>query len=330
MISPISIGSKLLQINKSPSESLERISKRKCFNKLSSYAIYLNAPNLKESVGIYKNCTQETIFGLGSLTKLFTAALSLKFLNPKASLKDFGYGESLPEASISQLLTHTSGILDYRNVQTVNELKRLLNAPDTDELIQIMLSKNKGLEGTKPEGDSHLYSNSNYLLLQKLLESKTSKTFRELMSEFILPKGESMGFLSDINVNYLSRPYRQILFFKKDLSNYDPGVRLGIGDSGLLSNIESLEKCFRDTVDDPHFLQSHNEIKTPIGTSGQCYGAGLIDNGDEVYWHNGQVPSCWNSLAIYDKTEQIFLGVLQTLNGKQNIKPLTPEILNEI
>jgi CubicO group peptidase (beta-lactamase class C family) len=127
-----------------------------------------------------------TIYQIGSLTKQFTAIIILQLQEQlRLSVSDplIKYIPDYPggdKITIENLLTHTSGIVNY----TKDELFMNNNAvnPITIENL-IAQFKNKPLEFTP--GEKYSYSNSGYILLGYIIQKITGKSYFEVVRENI-------------------------------------------------------------------------------------------------------------------------------------------------
>lgn len=148
--------------------------------------------------------TENTIFDLASVTKQFTGmAISMLEEDGRISCNDkiIKYIPELPEImndiTINQLLHHSSGIRDWPI------LFGLKGSAMDDEIsmtqIFNLLKKQEGLNFTP--GSSFLYSNSNYNLLAKIIETVTDTTINTWMETNIFrPLGMNNTFyMEDIN-----------------------------------------------------------------------------------------------------------------------------------
>ncbi len=132
-----------------------------------------------------KKATIDTRYGIGSISKTFTATLVLKTaelgklqLNQTLSV----YVKGIPNAekiTVRQLLNHSSGvhsITDDKDYLTWN------TKPQTEqELVARII---KGRVEFDP-GSKHVYSNSNYILLTYILEKVWKKDYASLLKEYI-------------------------------------------------------------------------------------------------------------------------------------------------
>ena len=156
------------------------------------FSHYAGLANLDTPTPIDEN----TRFNIASVAKQFTALMILDLAHQgKVDLsKDFR--AYLPNAmplvekpiSIAQVLTHTSGIRD------VYDLFFLTNGTwyETDfnnRTARNLLRKQTGLN-FEP-GSSHLYSNSNYILLADLIAEVQGQPFHVYANEFLKNRGMS-------------------------------------------------------------------------------------------------------------------------------------------
>ncbi|GAC1594044.1 MAG: hypothetical protein NVS3B19_16380 [Ginsengibacter sp.] len=128
---------------------------------------------------------------IASLGKIFTAILIMKLVDENKLdlqapiskyLKKFNY-TAFDTITIHQLLCHTSGLSDYmfdpsfKHSSEFNDLDRIMDIIIKQKLI------------AKP-GTQYSYSNSGYVVLGKIIEEVTGKSFREYYDESLfLPTG---------------------------------------------------------------------------------------------------------------------------------------------
>ncbi|MDP4181682.1 MAG: serine hydrolase [Bacillota bacterium] len=129
--------------------------------------------------------TQSTRFAIASMTKQFTA-MAIMQLYEKGKLKlddklskyfpDFPRGD---EITIHQLLTHTSGITNYTNLEEFWSL----NPNTVDQKAILDLLKIKPLDFNPGEGWN--YSNSGYFLLGLIVEKISGKSLDNYLNKNI-------------------------------------------------------------------------------------------------------------------------------------------------
>ena len=122
-------------------------------------------------------------FRIGSITKMFTAAMILQLVEEgKLKLSDTldKFFPQIPNAqriTIAQILAHRSGIPNSRPTSKTNAVTK-------DELLTIV---SKGTPDFEPD-TKHSYSNSGYFLLGLILEKLTGKPYDQALEERINSK----------------------------------------------------------------------------------------------------------------------------------------------
>jgi CubicO group peptidase (beta-lactamase class C family) len=153
-------------------------------------AITLNQVTLfKKSYGVadlsgINPLTADANFNIGSLTKQFTAfALLDLYYKGKCSLGDsigkyFTLPAALASVSISQLLSHSSGIPDHYAFTDTFKVK---HATDKDVLTAVQKSDSLYF----PAGTRYRYSNTAYCLLGLLIEKLSGRSYPEYLQQII-------------------------------------------------------------------------------------------------------------------------------------------------
>src|ERR1051325_8155780 len=136
-----------------------------------------------------KPLTMASRFRIGSITKMFTAALVLQLVEEgKLKLTDTldKFLPQVPNAkkiTIVQILSHRSGIPNVRREQ--NAQGNVNTTPMTkDEHLALIVKATPDFE---PDTKS-LYSNSGYFLLGLIIEKVTGKPYEEVLKEKITSK----------------------------------------------------------------------------------------------------------------------------------------------
>ncbi|GAB3315268.1 serine hydrolase domain-containing protein [Larkinella ripae] len=136
-----------------------------------------------------KPLTAASRFRIGSITKMFTAALILQLVEEgKLKLTDTldNFFPQVPNATkitIAQILWHRSGIPNVRRDQ--NAQRNVNTVPVTkDEMLALIVKATPDFE---PD-TRHAYSNSGYQLLGLILEKITGKPYGEVLRERITSK----------------------------------------------------------------------------------------------------------------------------------------------
>ncbi|TAJ11802.1 serine hydrolase [Marinilabiliaceae bacterium JC017] len=145
--------------------------------------------------------TTSTLFNLGSVSKQFTAAAILLLEREgKLSLKD-NIRKYLPDfpdyghpVSIENLIHHTSGVKSYDVLQLM--AGKSIENKDTMEEIYNLIINQRSLNN-QPNAE-YIYSNSGYILLAKIVEKASGKTFSQYVEEKLLRAiGMNQSFIYD-------------------------------------------------------------------------------------------------------------------------------------
>ncbi|HEY1986493.1 MAG TPA: serine hydrolase domain-containing protein [Terracidiphilus sp.] len=130
--------------------------------------------------------TPDTVYRIGSITKLFTAFGILQLeekglLNVADPVSKF-----IPELpaewnaiTIHQLLCHKSGIPDYTSAKSYSEL-------DNPFHVESSLKEFAGKPLLAKPGEVFRYSNPGYILLGRIIEKVSGKTYEDYLTENIL------------------------------------------------------------------------------------------------------------------------------------------------
>lgn len=132
--------------------------------------------------------TPDMLIGIGSNTKTFLSGLVLKLyengqINPSDTIGTWvtGYPNIRGNVTIRQLLTHTSGIADYLdNASLYDTLESNPNKYWTREQLFDLIGTPYFAPGTSIE-----YSNSNYVIAGKIVETVTGRALQDLLRDSI-------------------------------------------------------------------------------------------------------------------------------------------------
>lgn len=132
--------------------------------------------------------TRDTVFKIGSISKSFTALAVLQLVEQGKLDLDASVSKYLPDlaepaanATIRELLTHTSGIPTYTDK---SETRPLLEWSEPTREYVLDLFQTKDLEFAA--GTRYNYSNSGYYLLGLLIESVSEQDYFEFLKDNIL------------------------------------------------------------------------------------------------------------------------------------------------
>ncbi len=267
--------------------------------------------------------TFDTVYALGSCTKPVTAVAVLQLV--EAGKVDLDapasrYLDTLPAAwkaiTVRQLLTHTSGLPNYR---ALVDVKKLSDPKYTlPSAVETLLAKTK-LDF--PPGTKYEYSNTNYHVLGELIEKVSGQTYGAyLVSHQFQAAGMMHTTLAD--------PTRTAPNLAAGY-NWDGKVvakntvvfpsRLDFGDTGLLSTVNDMAKwtvaLASGNLLAPTTLLQMIAPGTLTNGTPITYGLGLVVTdyrGQTLVGHSGAVPG-YSSSVFYFRDSKLAAVVLCNL-----------------
>ncbi len=270
--------------------------------------------------------TLDTRFILGSCTKPFTAVAVLQLM--EAGKVDLDapvahYLNGLPAAwsriTVRELLTHTSGLPNYRKFlehATLSDPK--YNQPGS--VVALLTDKPLNF----PPGTKYEYSNSNYHLLAQLIENVSGQTYEDyLAAHQFQAAGMTATHLASLPVLLPSQAVGYNWDGKRRRANtiFLPRA-LDYGDDGLVSTAGDLAKW--TTALSTGQLVSEATLKqmitpgTPTDGSASSYGLGLVSvpyKGQILATHSGATPGYSSTFAFFVDSRLAVIVLCNLFNG---------------
>lgn len=189
----------------------------------------------------------DMVFRIGSVTKQFTAIAILQLVEQrKISLQDSvqQYIKDFPSKAypitIENLLTHTSGLIDYTSYGDTTNNPFIERYDFTSQ--QIIKYFNYQFLEFKP-GTKYGYSNSNYALLAYIIEKVSGKDYHKYMEENVLKLAGLNNTLYAVENTIVPKRVRG---YTKDRGFYENAeyqtLSIGYGCGDLLSTVGDLYK----------------------------------------------------------------------------------------
>lgn len=269
----------------------------------------------------------DMIFRIGSITKQFTAVAILQLMEQgKISLQDSiqKYIKDFPSKgstiTIENLLTHSSGITDYSNLETVNPY--IEREDFTPEKI-IKYFKDLPLE-FKP-GTKYKYSNSGYVLLAYIIEKVTSSDYRKYMEEHIIKQA---GLNNTLYANEKTIVPKRVQGYTRDKGFYEnceyQTISVGYGCGDLMSTTGDLFEWNQallayQLVKKESLEKAFSPFKLSNGTYSN-YGYGwFIDNldGEKCIHHEGQVSGFIAEEKYFPK-QDVYVSILTNVKSGED------------
>lgn len=135
-----------------------------------------------------------TKFQVASITKLFTAVIILKLVEEnrirlEATISEYlpdYIGEAAQKATVHHLLNHTSGMMNmesYPDPEFKYAWLESYGKPYTSDLILTKFCQGKMVHAP---GEVFDYNNGEYVILGKIIERVTGKSFEAVLQEYVL------------------------------------------------------------------------------------------------------------------------------------------------
>lgn len=280
--------------------------------------------------------TTSTFFELASLTKQFTAAAILKLaeeekLKLNSEVQTFFSNFPYKGISIHQLLTHTSGIPEYLDFP-IRYFKDTSLLTTNDEILSILMTKKPALEFAP--GHRFLYTNTNYVILAKIIEKVINLSFENYIRQsFLVPAGiEKAFFITEIDAqDSLAIACGHLLSKSEVPFDYLDGT---VGDKGMYCTINDLyrweQQLFSGNILSETSLNKATAVQNILKnkkTPNEQYGYGFRiemnknkkNNDDKLVFHGGLWHGFQN-LFIYRPKDQVFIIFLSNFRNKAHFR----------
>lgn len=261
----------------------------------------------------------EMVFRIGSITKQYTAIAILKLIEEGQISLDDSLQKFIPDfpvkehiITVENLLTHTSGIVDYGQLNF-----NIPNAIRIDFPTRQLMDSVAILPLNFVPGSRYNYSNSNYVILGCIIEKVTGKSYASYLQESIFKPAGLHHTFYDFPLNII--PNRVSGYSVNDSGYKNVGyisMNHVFAAGALLSNVEDLFKWHQA-------LHSFQMVKketlekalTPYrlsggNTSDYGYGWFIMDfRGNKSISHGGAIDG-FRSMETYFPQQDIFITVL--------------------
>jgi CubicO group peptidase (beta-lactamase class C family) len=265
----------------------------------------------------------ETNYRLASVTRQFTAA-SILLLKQDGKLKlTDPVRKWLPELpasddkiTIENLLTHTSGLIDYENLIPADRTTQI----DDDDVLRMIASQHRLY--FEP-GSAHRYSNGGYVLLGLIVERASGMDLADFMKQRIFrPLGmdHTLMYEHHRGPKPANRAYGYSLVDGKWTRTDQSVTSATRGDGGIYSNVADMAKwdaaLYTDKLLDAESRQLAFTPKDPTDDPDVLYGFGWRLSGD-TEWHSGESKGFRNVIIRWPRQH---LTVV-ILSNRNHFKP---------
>lgn len=282
--------------------------------------------------------TPEERFRVGSVTKTFTAALTLLLVADQTLSLDDTVEKWLPKVipngnaiTLRQLLNHTSGIFNYTQDQGVRSSWGTPDVPSPSELVRIAASHPADFA----PGTSWRYSNTNYQILGLVIEKATGHSLDdEFKSRIFLPQGLTSTALEPGST--LSSPHANGYYVRRGADPEDVTATIfgSWADGGIVSSAGDVARFFKallgGQVLGPRELAEMKQLvdTNPAFPAGHATGLGIFRSTQpcgEAWAINGGVAGYLTNVLANDDGSRVSVLIV---NGLTPDEPYTAEHLD--
>ena len=303
----------------------------------------------KEAYGEANRSTEElntinTKYGIGSITKQFTAMLTMQMVEDgKLKLQDT-IGKYLPylpkekadHITIHQLLSHTSGLAHYFALPAIGvNLSDFGKTSFSPKTLVELIGRTNMID--KP-GERYYYSSLGYDVLGAILEEVSGKSFAQLLDEKIVKplNLKNTGFASNEFISKeLSKGYVYREVYGLDWWTSEHGGEINeapfrdqstvYSAGGMHSSVEDLYIWTQAVKSNKLLSPKLTNIMFTPNKHGHCYG--WVRNWDDIieknikvrlYGHGGALAGNSAFVAMYDDdTTIIYLANINNLKAEE-------------
>lgn len=289
--------------------------------------IYSRAVGLQD-VESAKKATPNTIYRVGSISKMFTATLILKALEAGKLSLDTKLAEFFPSIpnsaliSIEQMMGHRSGIFSVTSQRDYSEWK------DSEISKAEMISKTSKSKPAFEPGTNAKYSNSNYILLSYILEEVYKKSYEEIFEKEIIKPLKLKNTYVDGSYNQNeqeSHSYRFLGEWEK-VAPTNPRVSMG---AGFIKSTPAELIRFQEALFDGKLIRNESLAKMMSFEKGMSYGMFEFDySGRKSYGHTGDIDGF---VAFVAHQPEDNITIAMTSNGMNfNNSEVVQQIFNTL
>ncbi len=265
--------------------------------------------------------TSATNYRLASMTKQFTAAAMLLLAEDgRLSIDDPArkWLPTLPDAAhavtLRQLLTHTSGVIDYEEIMAPTMISQLRDA----DVLHLLESENRTYFSP---GFGYRYSNSGYVLLALIAGRASGMDFASFLRERVFRPLQMQNTVAyeEGTSTVANRAYGYSAVDRSWTRTDQSQTSAVLGDGGIYSSVDDLAK-WDAALYDSRLLRSESfrQAFTPATDTDDPavrYGFGWRITGDTL-WHSGETVGFRNVIVRYP-AHQVTVIVLTNRDGPE-------------
>lgn len=230
-------------------------------------------------------------------------------------------GYDLNKITVKNLLSHTSGIVDYVNEAYFDFVNQ---NPTYKWKREEQMERSVGLGSPEPAGEKFSYGDINYLLLTEIIEQKTHQPFYKAIRNLL--KFNALNLtktwfvdLENFPKNTLSLAHQYARKYGWDSFDIDPSWDL-YGGGGIAATAKECALFFQYLFDgkiikDKRILEAMHTHVLPPEQSRYCLGLYHFDMGFNAYYHGGW----WGTDVIYSPQSDATITVFTLQKDFQHI-----------
>ena len=268
---------------------------------------------------------------VGSVTKIFTAALVLSLVDDGKVDLDTSAAEYITRApipadiTVRQLLSHTSGLPSYLDAETY--YSDIAEQPDRVWTPEEILALIDGTPVAEP-GSQFLYANTNFIYLGLLIEEVTGQPYDKVLTDRILePLELTDTWLDGYQTGTAPAPaWAYLTDGYGEMTGPYTAIATSVWSAGALVSTAADLHRFMTALFAGDIISAESLTEMTTAPTGE-YGLGLIPFGDasDIWGHIGSMPGYSTFLAYAPSTgRSLFISLT---NDALDYYPALPVLL---
>ena len=314
------------------------------FPENTQVAIAVLDPSKTQYLGVHKHdnkihekANQDLVFGIGSITKVFTATVLAELVTQKKiGLEDsinryypFQFKDNI-QLKFKDLSNHTSGLEGLPSNLATDDDSNPYKDYDVEKL-NAYLKNNLTLYADQLNSKAPIYSNLGIGLLGHTLALAEKTTLENLYQQYIFkPYGMQSSFVNQVQADKRLVPALDVT--GKQIPTWDFDVFLGAG--GLLSTVEDMKRFAQAQLEAKNPAIQLTQQPTSAKVGNYQMGLGWFiregENGQKMIWHGGNTAG-HTSILVLDLNKKKAVTILANVSAAHpemaNIEQLAVELL---
>ena len=251
----------------------------------------------------------ESRYGIGSISKTFTAVLIMRLVEEGKLKLDSRLSEFVPEIenakdiTIEHLLRHRSGIFNFTSDPDYDNYNE--EAMSREDMVSLI----KKLGSNFKPGEKFEYSNSGYVLLSYIIEDASGKSFDDMLQEYIC-KPCALSSIALVEEESLKNNFVKSYVMKDDWQAWESthhSIALGAG--SIVSNPTDLNR-FINCLFKGDLVKKENLDKMMEMVDGYGYGMFSVPfNEKSGFGHTGGIDG-FQSNCFYFPEDKLSVSYL--------------------